>query len=165
MRHEALLAVALTLALSGCKSACDVERLPHQGLATTSEGLFEILQYAAREDCRRTAYDRMSAATREEYGYWQMWLAFSAMRIPEPWDYDTRDVVAYGQMLGVFPHPRRADRELVFVSYKEPNHPELLAQLLIVEERDEEGREVKRLGLVEQMKEGPPINQDPPPGE
>ncbi len=165
MSHVRLLALALTVALAGCKSACDVERLPHQGLAFTSEGLFDILQYAAREDCRGTIYDRMSEATREEYSYLEMWLALSALRIPEPWDYDTRDVVAYGQMLGVFPDPKREGRELVFVSYKEPNHPELLAQLLVVQERDEDGRLVKRLGLMEQIKEQIPINQDPPPGE
>ena len=55
-------------------------------------------------------------------------------------------------------------RELVLVSYQEPGKPELLAQILVVQET-EDGQRVRRMALEEQRHQGPAFNQDPAPGD
>lgn len=152
---------AAVVGLSGC-SACDPEDMPHEGVALTTDALLDVVRYAAQEDCKRAIYDRLSTRTRSKYSYFEIWLAFVGMEIPAPWNYDPLDVVARGEYLGALPADGPG-REMALITYQEPGRPELLAQFLVVNELDEEGRVVKRLGVQEQIDEQIPINQEPPP--
>lgn len=166
MRHGILIAV---LALAGCTpEVCEVENLPYQGTPTTPEELFALAQYAARNDCGSSLYSLLSQRTRDEHSELKIKLFWASQKIPEPWGYKLGDVVAKGQYAGVLPDLK--GRKLMFVQYQEPGKPDLLAQLYVVEEKDEEGRVVPRLGLQEQVdsQEAPnPIDRIPvvqPPG-
>lgn len=155
-------ALAATLLVAGCCSVeCERESLPLQGVARTGEELFTVVQYAARNECKRALYDLLSARTRDEHSYLKIALFLGSITLPEPWEYAFVDVLSGGELLGVIPGP--PGRELALVAYEEPGRPELLAQVLIVDETDEQGRDVKRIGVEEQLAEGPAINQDPPP--
>ncbi len=154
---------AVVAGLSGC-SACDPEDMPHHGVALTTDALLDVVRYAAQEGCDGALYDQLSARTRTKYSFFEIWLALRGMEIPAPWNYDPLDVVAGGEYLGALPADDPG-REMALITYQEPGRPELLAQFLVVDELDEDGRVVKRLGVQEQIDEQIPINQAPPPDQ
>ncbi|MGE0713735.1 MAG: hypothetical protein AB7N76_34500 [Planctomycetota bacterium] len=154
------LLLSLCLALAGCgPSPCDRENLPEQGRTETSEQLFRLAQYAARNDCWSELYDHLSKRTRDEHSYLKIRPFITSWRIDEPWEYKVADILAKGAYVESFPGGPNG-QELIMISYQEPGRPELLAQLLVVAEQ-EDGRAVRRLGLQEQYEGKVPINQAP----
>lgn len=146
------------LLLGGCKAAeCAAERLPAQGNPRTTEQLFELVQYAARNDCTSSLYDALSARTRAKHSYTKIWLFFGSIEIPEPYEYKLIDVLRGGLLLGAFPGP--GGEELMYVAYKEPGRPDLVAQILVLEEPGPDGQPVRRLAVEEQVASGPPFAQ------
>lgn len=157
-------AVASLVVAGCCAGPCDIENFPSQGVARDGEALHAIVRHAANNECWSELYDFLSARTRDEHSYIKMRPFISGWRAQEPWEYRVVDILAKGELIGVWPDgPQGA--ELLMLTYREPGRPELLAQLLIVEEPDEEtGLQVKRLGLQEQYEHGPALNQAPPEG-
>lgn len=158
--------LALVLALAGCTpEVCEVENLPFRGDPADPQQLFALAQYAARNECDATLYGLLSKRTRDEHSELKFSLFWESLDVPDPWNYKIVDVVARGQYAGVLEDP--LGRKLLFVQYQEPGKPDLLAQLYIVEEKDEQGRVVPRLALQEQVdsQESPnPIPVAQPPG-
>lgn len=155
-----LLSLALGLAGCACNEQCETEMLPHQGLAKTSEELHAMVSHMARYECWSTLYDYLSAATRDEHSYIKIRPFISSWKAEEPWEYAVVDILSKGELIGVWPDGPDGT-ELLMLSYQEQGRPELLAQILVVDEKDEAGRSVKRLGLQEQYREGPALNQAP----
>lgn len=156
------LTMAAVIALAGCCSVeCMPERLPARGVPKTSEELFKLVQHAAQNDCGEVLYDAMSKKTRGEHSYLKLKVGLRYIEVPEPWEYKVMDVIEKGEFIGAFPGPR--GQELVIVSYQEKGKPELMAQILVTEERNEAGKKVKVMALEEQRARGPAFNQLPPP--
>jgi len=149
-----------TLGLTGCASGpCAAEKLPNQGRTQTSEELYRFVQYAAKHECWSELYDHLSARTRDEHSYIKIRPWIGSLEAEEPWEYKIVDVLAKGTFVEVFPGGPQG-QELIMVSYQEPGRPELLAQILSVEDT-EDGRKVRRLGLQEQYDQKLPISQLP----
>ena len=162
--------LALALALVGLLAAgcscgpCAVENFPHLGVARDSEELHAIVRHAAVNECWSELYDYLSARTREEHGYIKLRPFITRWRAEKPWEYRVADLIAKGELIGVWPGGPEGS-ELLMLSYQEPGRPELLAQILVVSEPDEKtGLRVKRLGLQEQYESGPSLNQAPAEG-
>lgn len=154
-----LFSFLLGASLSGCASGpCSSEQLPHQGRTRTSEELYDFVQHAAKHECWSELYDHLSARTRDEHSYIKIRPWIGSLEAEEPWEYKIVDVLAKGTFVAVYPGP--GGQELIMVSYQEPGRPELLAQILSVEDT-EEGRKVRRLGLQEQYDQKLPISQLP----
>ncbi|HBP21476.1 MAG TPA: hypothetical protein DEA08_27270 [Planctomycetes bacterium] len=150
-----------TVGLSGCASGpCAREKLPNQGRTQNSEELYRFVQYAAKHECWSELYDHLSARTREEHSYIKIRPWIGSLEAEEPWEYKIVDVLAKGTFVEVFPGGPQG-QELIMVSYQEPGRPELLAQILSVEDTTEDGRKVRRLGLQEQYDQKLPISQLP----
>ncbi len=154
-RAGKFLGALLLLSLSACCASpeCTPAELPSAGVPRSSEALFLLTKHAARQGCFQVLYDCLSEETRAEHSYFKLRLFLDQLRVPEPWGYALLDILKGGSLLGVFPGP--AKRELVLIEYEEPQGKNLLAQILVVEE---EG--IKRLGLEEQVRDGPPIQQE-----
>ncbi|MBL4848543.1 MAG: hypothetical protein JKY65_23730 [Planctomycetes bacterium] len=152
--------LALTCAGCSCSEHCETAMLPYQGIATSSEELYEIVSHTARYECWSELYDHLSQATRDEHSYIKIRPFISGWKAEEPWEYRVMDILAKGELLGVWPDGPNGG-ELLMITYQEPGRPELLAHVLVVNETDETGREIKRLGLQEQHEEGPALNQEP----
>lgn len=161
-RLLAFLLTGLLLLSAGCSCSeeCETEMLPYQGVAATSEELHEIVSHLARYECWSTLYDHLSKTTRDEHSYIKIRPFISSWKAEEPWEYAVVDILSKGELIGVWPDGPDGT-ELLMLSYEEPGRPELLAQILVVDEKDEEGRSIKRLGLQEQYQEGPALNQAP----
>lgn len=155
---------ALWFAGCACNEQCETEMLPHQGLAKTSEELHAMVSHMARYECWSTLYDYLSEETRDEHSYIKIRPFISSWKAEEPWEYAVVDILSKGELIGVWPDGPDGT-ELLMLSYQEKGRPELLAQILVVDEKDEQGRSVKRLGLQEQYREGPALNQAPSEGE
>jgi hypothetical protein len=150
-RPGLILVLALAPGLAACTSElCRPENLPHEGVARTPEELFEIAQQAARNDCSDELHSLLSKKTRDEHGELSFSLAWDSIKIPDPYDYKVANVVKSGKFLGVITD-KASGRRFIYVDYQEPGKKDLLAQLYVVTERDEEGREVFRLALQEQV--------------
>jgi len=151
---------ALAFAGCSCNEQCETEMLPHQGVAKTSEELHAMVSHMARYECWSTLYDHLSAATRDEHSYIKIRPFISSWKAEEPWEYAVVDILSKGELIGVWPDGPDGT-ELLMLSYQEKGRPELLAQILVVDEKDDQGRSIKRLGLQEQYREGPALNQAP----
>jgi hypothetical protein len=114
------------------------------------EKLFQLLQYGARNECSDLLYANLSLATRDEYSNTTFSRSWDELDVPE-YEYSLADVMAYGEFSGVVEGPEEGE-EFAYVSYPPEGKPgeNLLAQILMVREEDEEGREVLRIGLIEQ---------------
>lgn len=149
------LACLLALTLAACTpEVCEVENLPSRGDPATTEELFHVAQYAAKNDCCESLYGLLSPRTRAEHGETKFCLFWESLDVPDPWNYKVVDVVAKGQYLATMKDPD--GRELMYVQYNEPGKPDLVVQLLIVREGDR-----PRLGLQDQQDQNVPIAQPP----
>lgn len=149
--RRALAAAAVSLALAACTpEVCQVENLPFRGAPRTPEQLFELVQYAARNDCCASMYDALSARTKAEHSETMFCLFWESIQLPEPFEeYRLADAVRGGEFLAVLPDAR--GRQLMFVHYQEPGKVSLDAQLYIVYEKDERGDVLPKLALQEQV--------------
>lgn len=157
MTRRALpLALLLALSFGACTpEVCEVENLPFLGQPSTPEELFKLAQYAARNDCCDSLYDMLSERTKDEHSRTKFCLFWASLEIPEPFDYKIVDVVGKGEYLTVL--EGLEGRKFIMVHYQEPGKPSLDAQLYFVMEKHEQGRELPRLALQEQVdKQGTP---------
>ncbi len=154
-----LLSVLFLIFVAGCASPeCEGERLPFGGVILIDsdddphEQLFELMRYAARQDCCDTLYGQLSAYTRDEHSETKFCLFWDTIDIPEPFDYKLADVMKDGIFSGSVPGPKEGE-ELVYVSYPPDGQPgkNLLAQILVIAEPDEKGRLRPRIALQEQV--------------
>lgn len=152
---------ALALALAACTpEVCEVENLPFHGQPQTPEQLFQLVQYAARNECCESMYDALSQRTKAEHSQTKFCLFWESLDLPEPYEeYSVAEVVRGGELLAVLPDAQ--GRKFMFVHYQEPGKPALDAQLLLVDEQDERGGTVPRLGLQDQVDKSLPFAQPP----
>lgn len=151
LRRSAPLLLTLALLVPSCTpEVCELENLPHLGQPQTAAQLFELVQYAARNDCCESMYGGLSARTRAEHSETKFCLFWESIKLPEPFEaYKLADVVRRGEFLAVLPDAH--GRQFMFVHYQEPGEVALDAQLYVVFEQDEQGRTRPRLGLQEQV--------------
>lgn len=163
-RTGGVIAAALLALTAGCASVeCAPERLPHRGVVRTTDELYELVRHLVRHECWERLYDCLSERTRDAHSYVKIRIGLKQVTVPEPYEYSFLDVLRDGEYLGALPGP--GGRELALVRYQEPGRPELLAQVLVVSERDDEGREVKRLAVEEQVQDGPRFDQPVAPDD
>ena len=148
------LLLALTLALAGCCTVeCEPENLPFTGHPSTPEELFKLAQHAATFDCCEILHTNLSQATRDEHSETKFCLFWESIDIPDPYDYRLVDVVAKGSFVGTIPWNNPGEL-LIYVEYQEQGKPNLLAQLLVVQEPDERGHPTPHLAVQDQMDRG-----------
>lgn len=142
---------ALALALAACTpEVCEVENLPFRGQPQTPEQLFQLVQYAARNECCESMYGSLSQKTRDEHSETKFCLFWESIKLPEPFEeYTLADAIRRGEFLGVLPDVKK--RQFMFVHYQEPGKVSLDASLYVVYEKDERGNLLPRLGLQEQV--------------
>lgn len=151
----------LALLLAACTpEVCEVENLPFRGEPQTPEQLFQLAQYAARNDCCGSMYDSLSQRTKAEHSETKFCLFWESLDLPEPYEeYSVAEVVRGGEFLAVLPDTQ--GRRFMFVHYQEPGKAALDAQLLLVDEKDERGNTVPKLGLQDQVDQSLPFAQPP----
>jgi len=161
MTRRALLVLALSLAAC-TPEVCEVENLPFLGQPGTPQELFQLAQYASKNDCCASMYGALSKRTQDEHSETKFCLFWESIKLPEPFEkYKVVDVVRDGEFLAVLPDTK--GRQFMFVHYQQPGEASLDAQLYIVMEKDEQGREVPKLGLQDQVDsfEGPVSDRMP----
>ena len=159
MTYRILFALAALLASGCCAPECELDRLPYKGEILVakddshSEKLFELVQYCAKYDCCDTLYSKLSAKTRDEHSETMFCLFWDTIEIPEPYDYLLVDVMKYGEYSGTVPGPKEGE-QFVYVSYPPDGKKgkNLLAQILVIVEKDERGRDVPTIALEEQLR-------------
>lgn len=162
MTRRALLSpLALALTLAACTpEVCEVENLPFLGQPSTPEELFTLAQYAARNECCESLYGGLSKRTKDEHSETKFCLFWESLKLPEPFPpYKVVDIVAQGLFLAILPDEQ--GRQFMFVEYRQPGEAQLIAQLYIVMEKDEQGRDVPKLALQEQVDQNLPFAQRP----
>lgn len=151
----ALAALACALATSCCTSnACRPESLPRGGLARSERELFELAQYAAREDCCAVLHGLTSPRTRDEHGETKFCLFWDSLRDEET-GRRIRDVLADGEWLGMVPDP---PKRFAYVRHWAPGPggaPEAVTyRIRVVDEALAGGATAPRIGLQEQVDDG-----------
>lgn len=152
MTRRALIApLALALSLAACTpEVCEVENLPFLGQPSTPQELFQLAQYAAKNDCCGSLYGALSERTQDEHSETKFCLFWESIALPEPFEkYKVAQVVRDGEFLAVLPDDK--GRQFMFVHYQQPGEASLDAQLYIVMEKDETGKELPKLALQEQV--------------
>lgn len=152
MTRRALLpSLALALTLAACTpEVCEVENLPFLGQPKTPEELFQLAQYAARNDCCGSLYGALSKRTQDEHSETKFCLFWESIKLPEPFEkYKVAQVVRDGEFVAVLPDTK--GRLFMFVHYQQPGEVSLDVQLYIVTEKDDQGRSLTKLGLQEQV--------------
>lgn len=138
------------VAIAGCCTApaCRPENLPHGGRPETSEQLFDLIQYAARNDCCEQLYEQLTQSTRDEYSELEFCLAWEGIELPE-YGYYLVDVVTGGSLLGSFPGNEPGE-EFLFIEFEEPGRENLLARILLRQETGTSGKSRPYLAMWEQ---------------
>ncbi len=141
----------LALLLAACTpEVCEVENLPFRGEPQTPEQLFQLVQYAARNECCGSMYGSLSEKTRDEHSETKFCLFWESIKLPEPFEaYKLADAIRGGEFLAVLPDAK--GRQFMFVHYQEPGKVSLDASLYIVYEKNERGEALPRLALQEQV--------------
>lgn len=147
--RQTLLAGLIVLAGCCTSAACLPEALPHRGRPADSAQLFDVIQYAARNDCCEQLYGQLTSATRANYSEFEFCIAWEGIELPE-YDYRLVDVVTGGQLLGAFPGNLPGE-EFLFVEYEEPGRDNLLARILLKHESDPDGKTRPYIAMQEQV--------------
>ncbi|MEZ6187786.1 MAG: hypothetical protein R3F62_22605 [Planctomycetota bacterium] len=138
------------VALAGCctSPACLPENLPHGGKPHDSAELFDLIQYAARNDCCEQLYEQLTQASRDEYSETAFCLAWEGIELPD-YGYYLVDVVIGGSLIGSFPGNEPGE-EFLYIEFEEPGRENLLARILLKQETDSSGLTRPFLAMIEQ---------------
>ena len=160
MAERMLLTLTMLVLAGCCAPECAPDKLPHGGEVLVTEAdthhqeLFELVQHCAKYECCDTLYGTLSAKTQDEHSETKFCLFWDTIEIPEPYEYLLVDVLKYGRYSGTVPGPKDGE-EFVYVSYpptRKKGKKNLLAQILVVTEKDDKGRAVPRIALEEQLR-------------